>query len=239
MKTYEQLREERRAEAADYLKNHQYCALVDTDDVMVWRCKQPNTNAYAFDIMLTRFGIAVVGDIANLTFGVGLGYGLDFLAGDDVGYYIHSKLDEKCKTREFDEPAFRSALIDGICHRISDEADDEEAFDELPAWVREEKERGPAGSRWQELRELIRSEARKDDADDKWDEWCDLLREATDIGDENYAGVFMNEHCETLGLGPDWWEIRVTTPSTSLIRELYMIRHAALAILAQKQAAAA
>jgi hypothetical protein len=238
MKTYEQLREERRAEAAEYLKNHQYRPLVDADDVKVWRCQQPGTSAYAFDIMLTRYGIAVVGDIANLTFGVGLGYGLDFLAGDDVGYYIHSKLDEKCKTRDFDEAAFRGALIEGICQRISDEAD-YDAYDELPAWVREEKERGPTGSRWAELRAFVRVEARKDDADEKWGEWVDLLAEATDIGDQHQAGVFMNEYCETLGLGPDWWEICVTTPSESLIRELYMIRHAAREILAQKQSAAA
>jgi len=238
MKTYEQLREERSAEAAEYLKNHQYRPLVDADDVKVWRCKQPGTNAYAFDIMLTRYGIAVVGDIANLTFGVGLGYGLEFLAGDDVGYYIHSKLDEKCKTRDFDKAAFRGALIDGICQRISDEAD-YDAYDELPAWIREEKERGPTGSRWPELRAFVRVEARKDDADEKWGEWVDLLAEATDIGDQHQAGVFMNEHCETLGLGPDWWEICVTTPSESLIRELYMIRHAAREILAQKQSAAA
>jgi len=238
MKTYEQLREERRAEAAEYLKNHQYRPLVDADDVKVWRCQQPGTSAYAFDIMLTRYGIAVVGDIANLTFGVGLSYGLDFLSGDDVGYYIHSKLDEKCKTREFDEAAFRGALVTGICQRIADEAE-YDAYEELPAWVREEKERGPDGSHWKELRDFICTEARKNDADDKWGEWDDLLREASDIGDEHYAGAFMNEHCETLGLGPDWWEIRTTTPAESLMRELYMIRHAALAILAQKQAAAA
>lgn len=238
MNTREQLRDERAAQAASILKNHQFRALVDNDDVKVWRCERPGTSAYAFDIMLTRYGIAVVGDIANLTFSVGLGYGLEFLAGDDVGYYIHSKLDEKCKTRDFDKAAFRGALIDGICQRISDEAD-YDAYDELPAWIREEKERGPTGSRWPELRAFVRVEARKDDADEKWGEWVDLLAEATDIGDQHQAGVFMNEHCETLGLGPDWWEISVTTPAEPLMRELYMIRHAAIAILAQKQAAAA
>lgn len=239
MKTYEQLREERRAEAAEYLKNHQYRPLVDADDVKVWRCQQPGTSAYAFDIMLTRYGIAVVGDIANLTFGVGLGYGLEFLAGDDVGYYIHSKLDEKCKTKDFDEPAFRNALINGVCQRITEEAE-YDAYEELPVWVREEKERWRGYSRWEELLAFVRAEARKyDDASAKWEEWDDLLREAADIGDEHQAGVFMNEHYETLGLGPDWWEISVTKPSESLMRELYMIRHAARAILVQKQAAAA
>lgn len=239
MNTREQLRDERAAQAASILKNHQFRALVDNDDVKVWRCKQPGSTAYAFDIMMTRFGIAVVGDIANLTFGVGLGYGLDFLAGDDVGYYIHSKLDEKCKTKDFDETAFRRALIDGVCERIAEEADCD-AYEDLPPWVREENERGRDGSRWADLRAFVRAEARKyDDASAKWEEWDDLLAEATDIGDQHQAGAFMNEHCETLGLGPDWWEISVTNPSQSLIRELYMIRHAAREILAQKQSAAA
>jgi hypothetical protein len=238
MKTYEQVRAERAAEAAEYLKDHTYRALSDTPECQVWRCAKPGTSAYAFDIMITRFGIAVVGDIANLTFSVGMGYGMEFLAGNDIGYYIHSKLDEKCKTREFDEPAFRGALISGVCELICQGADDEQ-LDAMPEWVREEKARGLDGSRWHDLRQFVSAEARKDDADDKWDEWSDLLREASDIGDEHHAGVFMNEHCEVLGLGPDWWEISVTTPSASLIRELYMIRHAARAILAQTQAAAA
>lgn len=238
MKTYEQVRAEREAEAAEYLKDHAYRALSHTPECQVWRCAKPGTSAYAFDIMITRFGIAVVGDIANLTFSVGMSYGIEFLAGNDIGYYIHSKLDEKCKTREFDEPAFRSALISGVCELICQGVDDEQ-LDALPEWVREEKSRGPDGSRWHDLRQLVSAEARKDDADDKWDEWSDLLREASDIGDEHHAGVFMNEHCEVLGLGPDWWEIRVTTPSSSLIRELYMIRHAARAILAQRETKAA
>ncbi|MDF3936701.1 hypothetical protein [Pseudomonas citronellolis] len=239
MNTREQLRDERAAQAASILKNHQFLALVDNDDVKVWRCKQPGSTAYAFDIMMTRFGIAVVGDIANLTFSVGLGYGIDFLAGDDVGYYIHSKLDEKCKTKDFDETAFRRALIDGVCERIAGEAD-YDAYEELPAWVIDERKRWSDGSRWGDLRALVRAEARKyDDASARWEEWDDLLAEATDIGDQHHAAVFMSEHCETLGLGPDWWEIRTTAPAESLMRELYMIRHAARAILAQKQAAAA
>ncbi|MDT4873079.1 hypothetical protein FQZ97_1083050 [compost metagenome] len=168
-----------------------------------------------------------------------MSYGIEFLAGDDIGYYIHSKLDEKCKTRDFDEPAFRAAIIAGVCGLIVDGSNDDETYEALPEWVREETARGVDASRWHDLRQLVKAEARKDDADNKWDEWSDLLAEASDIGDENYAGVFMNEHCETLGLGPDWWEVRITTPAGSLIRELYMIRHAARAILAQTQAAAA
>ncbi|WP_226342927.1 MULTISPECIES: hypothetical protein [Pseudomonas] len=88
---------ERKARAAEKLKDHQYTCLVKQSDVEVWRCKAERTTAYAFDIMMTRFGIAVVGDIGDLTFSVGLGYGMSFLAGDDVTYYLHTKLNESHK----------------------------------------------------------------------------------------------------------------------------------------------
>ncbi|MCQ3823066.1 hypothetical protein JEG40_11960, partial [Streptococcus agalactiae] len=49
---------ERKARAAEKLKDHQYTCLVKQSDVEVWRCKAERTTAYAFDIMMTRFGIA-------------------------------------------------------------------------------------------------------------------------------------------------------------------------------------
>ena len=80
----------RRERAAACLKDHEYTVLADTDQLKAWRCKAPRTTCYAFDILITRFGIAIVGDINGLTFNVGLSYRVEFLAGDDIGYYIHS-----------------------------------------------------------------------------------------------------------------------------------------------------
>lgn len=46
--------------------------------------------------------------------------------------------------------------------------------------------------------------------------------------------MFMSEHHEVLGLGCDYWEISIDKPRDSLINRLYMINHAAKAIVAQQ-----
>ena len=123
----------RRERSAECLKGHEYTVLADTDQLTVWRCKAPGTSCYAFDIMITRFGIAIVGDINGLTFNVGLTYGIEFLAGNDIGYYIHSKLEEHCREREFDEEAFRAALVTGVCSQICENTHDDEITPTCPS----------------------------------------------------------------------------------------------------------
>lgn len=95
--------EKHQGEAALLLANHKYTELANTDELIVWRCQQPGSSFYAFDITITRFGISVVGDIGFLGFQVGTAYGLPFLAGKDVGYYIHSKLFSSCRETEVDQ----------------------------------------------------------------------------------------------------------------------------------------
>jgi hypothetical protein len=47
-------------------EGRQYTVLADTDQLKAWRCKAGST-CYAFDILITRFGIATVGDTGGLT----------------------------------------------------------------------------------------------------------------------------------------------------------------------------
>lgn len=147
----------RRERAAECLKDHEYTVLADTDQLKVWRCKAPRTTCYAFDILITRFGIAIVGDIDGLTFNVGLSYGIEFLAGSDIGYYIHSKLEEHCREREFDEDAFRAALVTGVCSQICENTHDDDQYAALPEWMRNDGGAGEAG-RWDELRNLVKEQ---------------------------------------------------------------------------------
>ena len=51
--------------------------------------------------------------------------------------------------------------------------------------------------------------------------------------------MFMSEHHEELGLGCDYWEITIDKPRDSLINRLYLINHAAKAIIAQQAEAKA
>ncbi|MCC3698803.1 hypothetical protein [Pseudomonas phage PseuP_222] len=233
--------DKRRERAAECLKDHQYTVLADTEQLKAWRCKAPGTNCYAFDILITRFGIATVGDIDGLTFSVGLSYGIEFLAGDDIGYYIHSKLERNCQEREFDEDAFRSALVTGTCNRICEHVDEDERG-ELPEWVHNDGGRYEAG-RWSELRELVKEKLQAlefgEDGYDFWDELNDRLYEAEHVEYIEQASLLMSEHHEELGLGCDYWEINIDKPRDSLINRLYLINHAAKAILAQQDAAKA
>ncbi|MBC2658601.1 hypothetical protein H7A76_24450 [Pseudomonas sp. MSSRFD41] len=232
----------RRDRAAECLKDHQYTVLADTDQLKAWRCKAPGTNCYAFDILMTRLGISVVGDIDGLTFSVGLSYGIEFLAGDDIGYYIHSKLERHCQEREFDEEAFRAALVTGICSQICENTHDDDQYAALPEWMRNDGGIGEAG-RWEELRELVNAKLRPlkfgDEGYDFWDELNDRLYEADHVECTEQASLLMSEHHEVLGLGCDYWEITIDKPRDSLISRLYLINHAAKVILAQQDAAKA
>ncbi len=227
----------RRERAAECLEDHEYTVLADTDQLKAWRCKAPRTICYAFDILITRFGVAVVGDIDGLTFSVGLSYGIEFLAGDDIGYYIHSKLERHCQEREFDEEAFRAALVTGICSQICENTHDADPYAALPEWMRNDGGIGEAG-RWEELRELVKAKLRPlkfgDEGYDFWDELNDRLYEADHVECTEQASLLMSEHHEVLGLGCDYWEITIDKPHDSLINRLYLINHAAKAIVAQQ-----
>ncbi|WP_416425387.1 hypothetical protein RAM80_06405 [Pseudomonas sp. App30] len=232
----------RRERAAKCLKDLEYTVLADTDQLKAWRCKAPGTTCYAFDILITRFGIATVGDIDGLTFGVGLSYGIEFLAGDDIGYYIHSQLEEHCREREFDEEAFRAAIVTGVCNRISENTHDDDQYAALPEWMRNDGGMGESG-RWDELCEFV--EARHEvieygeDGYDFWDGLKDRVSDAGYVGYTEEARTFMGDNYEELGLGCDYWEITIDKPRESLINRLYLINHAAKAIVAQQTEAKA
>lgn len=216
--------------AAECMANHRYVCLVKQKDLEVWRCKAPGTTAYAFDIMMTRFGIAVVGDIDNLTFSVGLGYGMEFLSGEDVMYYIHSKLSERCKERTFSEDLFRQVLMRHIAMALHSECC-EEVWDTLPAWLKDADL--VHAEHWHDFRRIVLEQRRNlENGDDRWMHWDDLLGETADIGSTEQAMIFMRDNSDQLCIGDEWYENRVDEPCSGLVQRLYMINHAARTILA-------
>lgn len=225
--------EQRTTRAAEALKSHKYTCLVKSDQVEVWSCKAEKTTAYAFDIMMTRFGIAIVGDIDNLTFSVGIGYGMEFLAGDDVTYYIHKKLSECHRKRVFSESKFKEVIASHICQGIAELIDDE-AFEALPDWAKVPC-RMEGDQHWGALRTLVSEQTVVDDAADIWSTWDELLDTASGIGFTEEAQLFMRDNSEPLGLGDEWYEHRIDEVCEGLIEELYMVNHAAKAIMAQNK----
>jgi len=220
----------RRARAAENLSEHVYTQLVAGNGVEVWRCKAPRSTFYAFDIMMTRFGIAIVGDTENMTFVVGNSYGMEFLAGKDIEYYIHSKLDAKCKEVEFDQDCWREQVVQGAIARIREISNDEE-MEKWPAWVNDYDQQNA------ELYAQVLSFARamyEAEMDTTW--WSDLvdqLVEAEDIEFTEQAMLFAQEYGETMCLD-DLEQSSIEKTRESVFGNLYMINHAAKAIMAIK-----
>lgn len=123
-------------------------------------------------------------------------------------------------------------MCNQICERIYD--DDQHAA--LPDWMRNDGGVGEAG-RWDELRELVQGKLSEleygEDGYDFWDGVSDRLYKADHVGSTEEARTFMGGHYEELGLGCDYWEIKVDKPCERLIDCLYMINHAAKAIIAR------
>lgn len=219
------------ARAVEILQQHTYTALVNTDQCQVWRCQKPGTSCYTFDILITRFGIAIVGDIDNLTFNVGSSYGINFLAGDDIGYYIHSKLSMAHRKEQLDLRTTKKLLCQPLGQLIGQwpnapewirELDDgsEEDFDRLNKWL---------GEHWID-----------DEAPDNALEIQEAVEEIGNLNDSSEEAYHViGQHEELLDLGGEWYELISTEPSASLMQELYLINHAAKQIKAQMQGEAA
>jgi hypothetical protein len=86
----------------------------DQETAEIWRAERPGSSDMAFDIVVTRYGISVFGDMGALVFNVGAQYGIKFLAGDDVRGYIHGKLDDMCKKEELDPRRAVQLVAQGV-----------------------------------------------------------------------------------------------------------------------------
>lgn len=224
------LQDRRRARAADNLSGHVYTQLTAGNGVEVWRCKAPRSTFYAFDIMMTRFGIAVVGDIDNMTFTVGSSYGMEFLAGKDIEYYIHSKLDAKCKDVEFDRDGWREQVVQCAISRIREISNDDE-LEKWPAWVEDHDQQSA-----DILSEVVAfAWAMKEAEQDTtwWDDLHSQLSEAEDIEYTEAAMTFASEYGETMHMC-DLEQSSIEKTCESVFGKLYMINHAAKAIMAMK-----
>jgi hypothetical protein len=212
------------------LGKHQYTRLTPIDCPMeAWRCKVPDHTNYAFDLVVSRFGIAMFGDTGTLVFNVGAAYGIKFLAGDDVEYYIHSKLEHDLKTTELDEQAFEESKIKYVVSRLErgDKGDDWPAQDGMDC----ETYRIVLGD-W-----LTAARDKRKGHEPAWDTLDSLANfldgSASTIQE---AHEHFSDSAPDCGFEYDWTE-RFEQPCQSLIGRLYMLRHAAQQILKIKNPA--
>lgn len=219
------------ARAEAILKNHQFTRLTAPGCAAeVWRCKRPDTTNYGFDLTISRFGIAMFGDTGALVFNVGASYGLPFLAGDDVEYYIHSKLEQCCKETELDEDHYQEVLNSYVVRRL--EQEDDLMFPQQDGM--------PHDTYHTILADWIYDQYQQSDVmSDRHDLFYglhDLMGHNASPSTAQEAHETLSDNAELLGVEYDW-DHDFEQPAGHLISRLYMLRYAAQQILKIKNPA--
>ncbi|HBG06303.1 MAG: hypothetical protein A2075_12095 [Geobacteraceae bacterium GWC2_58_44] len=221
-------------EAKENLKDHQFKQLASWGEggSEVWECSRPGSSCYAFTICITRMGIAVVGDIDGLTFNVGSNYGMPFLAGNDVGYYIHSKLEASCKEKELNRERYFEWVAKCVIRYMADKYLDElrERKVAIPDWLTEDAD--PCHKDFERLKDFVyRVWYGLEAGDDLWD-WfyaCHNTLDAADGTAEIHEAYSLHD---LDGVDFDWCDAPdFEKPRESLMVRLHMVNEAAKRIM--------
>lgn len=219
--------------AKERLANHEYTLLAKGEQAEVWSCKNKSgTNCYAFNISIAPMGISVVGDIGELTFGV-YGRGLDFLAGDDVEYYIHSKLTANCREVEYNTEGIEEVVATAVKYTF-------ENSNTIFELLREEElskiQSDIAELNFYELKKYFFSiytslSGEEHDVFDFYDDLDTLLTDVSKLNDMREAYKLLND-CEIIAFD-ECMEYDFERDTKRLITNLYLINQAAINIIEQ------
>jgi hypothetical protein len=218
----------------------EYIQIASGPDCEVWQCKKPNTGMYGFHIAVTRTGIAVVGDIEGLLFNVGSSYGMEFLAGDDVNYYIHSKLEHQCRKTVFDRDHFKQVMAEVVAERCVahletlPRMDDDEEGD-YPHWLSGGKEHQKRREDINEVRQFLIEKMTNEPTQPLWLELSDFLGMIGGISElQEVYNLLTDDSFRKLLKCYDWdYDFTMTCPE--LLDRLYLVNHAAKQIMTIKE----
>lgn len=191
----------------------------------VWHCGKKGSSSYAFDICIMPMGIAVCGDIGKLTFDV-YGRGIDFLAGKDIGYYIHSKLSHNCKETQFCEKSFYAHVIEWILSSFENKSFISDFTYEEFEKLQEEENFTDFFDNCQKM--YFDCDVSSDEHDYLFSLY-DFINEVQEVNDNKSAHELL---CNTSFLSfDDSWECDFTKMSDGLWFKLNMINYAAQQVM--------
>lgn len=229
------------AYAAENVANHTVERICGRGPTEVWRCTNNGSSIYGFDLVISRFGIAMYGDTDSLVFSVGFNYGIEFLARDSVCSYMISKLEAVYREkRELCEESLKQVLTEAGCRLLEDKFvpyvdSDTEEYVELPEWI------GSTDSKDVTFEKVI-GEMQKHAPEQEhmfFDMFPDcaetLLEERMHDGLQSVQ-AYLQENYGDLYLGPEWYEHNISKYPSSLIQRLEMLRLCALKIQEVKNA---
>lgn len=234
----DQERSELAARVAEDLAKHQYTQLVNENGVEVWRCQQPGTRVYHFDICVTAYGMSMFGDIDGLLWHVGADYGINFLRHQSDGY-LHEKLESTCKREVIDFDSIRDTVCSCIVGRIDEQFD----ADQIPEEISGIPDQGATLDQAELLVGWLRDQEEAGDLRLPFSELADVIEEVETFAEGRdtelvLAYDFLQSNESLLG-GSDLWETKISKPCPNLMARLFYVRHAANAIMAIKEQAAA
>ncbi len=191
----------------------------------VWHCGEIESSVYAFDICIMPMGIAVCGDIGELTFNV-YGRGIDFLAGRDIGYYIPSKLSHHCRETQFCEDSFYSHVTEWILSSFENkDFIDGDTYEEFEKLVENEN----FTEFFKKSKKMYFDCDVESDFHDYYSELHDFIEEVQNIEDNRSAHELL--HKTNFLSFDDSWECNFTKMDDGLWFKLNMINHAAKEIM--------
>lgn len=218
---------------AGWIKDHKYIQLAKTNTVEVWRAQKPGSSSYAFDLTMSRYGMAMYGDTGCLVWNVGKGYGLEFLASDDEDY-VYNKLDHSSRETDLDEAYLVEIVYEAIIELLGERGlvlpewkqapvPMAERISELDDWLVRAAVKGVEGGEMAagELSAIV--VALRD---------CQRL----EVKSTEAAYQWLGDHQELLELAADL-DYTLSKPTNSVLQRIYLVRHAAQQILAQQKAA--
>ncbi len=102
-------------------KDHKVTVIANTPEIQAFNCSKPETNVFAFRIVITDNCIAMNGDIGEIMICPGYGRGIRWLRGsiESIGYVLE-KVPYNFRTKEWNEKAASEKM-----QRMIDYEDDE------------------------------------------------------------------------------------------------------------------
>lgn len=221
---------------AEWIKDHKYTQLAKTDTVEVWRAQKPGSSSYAFDLTMSRYGMAMYGDTGCLVWNVGLSYGLEFLAGTDEDY-VYNKLDHSSRETDLDEAYLVQIVLEAIIELLG------ERCLVLPEWKQAPV---PMAERISELDDwLVRAAVKGVEGVEGVEMTAGELSaivvalrdcQRLEVKSTEAAYQWLSDHQELLELAADL-DYTLSKPTNAVLQRIYLVRHAAQQILAQQKAA--
>ena len=219
------------------MKDFQYTCLVKNEFIEAWNCKRKDSYAESFDIVVTNNSIAMLGDYGDLTFNVGISYGINFLRNDSKGY-VFEKLNQNSKGYELDVDYMQKEMTEWLIEHMEEQLNVESLDNDVKnafCYILEQcdtKEITKSVSPLKLMFEILSNHYFSPEGMDELYAYkyfvSDLLDIPVEHPDEFYSVI--NNHNDITG-DSEFWEWDVKTPSRYTRSRLWALHIAAEEII--------